>query len=423
MKFPLYVLLFFLVTSATSGSANALISSEATLSGGYYQDSSERSQTPVFFYWNLNHTAANGIETYFDLGANNNLLENRWGFYLYQGYFTIPFSSGFETAPSKKSRIQLGRQLLTEGFEMDILDGVQVPFYWSENGGVNLHGGASYFMQQDRYDTHSQIYGATAHQKLFGGMWKGGYLHKTKSFDTPAIPTAPSFNENYAHASVMYSFERLPFHPFLLAKSQWNLQSRTYDQGYGELSFYPRDSVSFGATYSKRQPSALDALDTLLVFRIFSISPVFSTGGFITFTPKEDLRFQANLRHSLYSSPAGAESGDEQELTATWLHGRATWIPGVAHVKSYGGEFWEPSLTFRFDFTNTASLRVQGAIADIKKINGIQAKAYSGRAGMDFRPLPTLAPRLSALVLGEAESNHIFKVDGRVIAFLSYLLY
>jgi len=403
---------------ATELSAQALISSEVTLSGGVYQDYTAKFRAPVFFYWNLNHTNAAGVETYFDLGANNNLIENRWGFYLYQGYFSIPFSQGFENAPSKKSRIQLGRQLLTEGFEMDILDGVQVPIYWSENGGVNLHGGASYFMQEDLVDTHSQVYGATAHQKFLGAIWKGGYLHKKRHFEP-----RPSLSENNAHASVMWSSERVPFHPLLQAKAQWNLSTRSYDQGYAELSFYPRDSVSFGATYSKRQPSSLNTIDSYLVFRIFSISPVYTAGGFITFTPREELRFAANVRHSTYNSPAGNEDGDEQELTVSWYRNRSTVIPGLAHVKSYGGEFWEPSLTYRFDISSTASLRVQGAIADIKKINNIKSTAYSGRAGWDFRPFPSKAPRLSTLLLGEVESNHIFKIDGRFIAFVSYLLY
>ncbi|MBI2646111.1 MAG: hypothetical protein HYW85_03635, partial [Deltaproteobacteria bacterium] len=133
--------LVFLLFLATPFSGMAMTSSQTTLSSGFYRDATQRAHMPVYLYWNGIHTSNKGIETWVDLGVNNTVVFDAWKFYLYGATVSLPFSSGFEDAPYRKTQIQLGRQLYLEGFEVGLLDGVQFPFYWSSSGGGRLLGG------------------------------------------------------------------------------------------------------------------------------------------------------------------------------------------------------------------------------------------------------------------------------------------
>ncbi|OFZ54479.1 MAG: hypothetical protein A2428_15895 [Bdellovibrionales bacterium RIFOXYC1_FULL_54_43] len=402
------------IGSITPPDALALISSEATLSSGLFRNSADDLEVPVFFYWNLDYTGSSGVQTYFDVGANNNLILNSWGFYLYQGFVTVPLWEGFETAPYRKSRLLAGRQLLTEGFELSLLDGLQAPFYWSDKGGGTLLAGALSTLQEKQVDFSSEIYGGSLHQDWLGATWKTGFLHKRHTY--PALATA---SRNLSHGSVFWSFEKIPLTPMLHTKAQFDLDSKSYDQGLAEATFYPVNSLSFGAMYSKRQPSPFDPKEAFFIYRLFALSPELTTSAFATWAPEQDLRFQLAARRTTFGSPTGQENGFEQEISATWFHARSTWTPSLVHLRSYGGEFWQPALAFRKDLSDVADLRFEFAAAHIDKINGIKNWAYHTRGGVNYR----FQPRLQTLGLAELQRNHLYSFDFRFIMFLSYLLF
>lgn len=427
MKFrfrPFYFATLFLALSLPQ--AHALVSSEVTLSSGYYQDYEGEHQVPVFLYWTLNYTGKSGVEAYFDMGFNNQLLIDQWGYFLYQAYVTVPFSQGFASAPYRRSRIQVGRQFLSDGFELTLLDGVQLPVYWSQNGGANLIAGGSYAIDEKRFDFSSRLYGGTLHQKILGAKWQAGYFQKQRRFEAENDGDAESSaSEGLAHASLFKSYEDTFLKPSFLLKGQWKLSGAQNEglsdlyQGYGELLVTPLNTVTLGTSYSKRKPSELDPAETTFVYRLFAVSPQKTASGFITWSPNQDLRFSTKFRRTQFDSPEKLETANEQELDISWLHGKSSWMPSIFRLKSYGGEVWQPALAYRHSLSDAAGLRAEVAAAHIEKLNGIESWAYHSRAGVDVR----LAPRLLTLALVEVERNHRFELDARAVAFLTYYLF
>ena len=123
--------------------ASASVSLKSTLSTGYYRDAEQDSHVPAYLYWNFNHVAKNGIETFLNVGLNNAVMEDLWRIYVYEAMLSFPIWQGFEDAPYRTSRLQVGRQLFYEGFELSLLDGLQLPFYWSQTGGMTLAAGSA----------------------------------------------------------------------------------------------------------------------------------------------------------------------------------------------------------------------------------------------------------------------------------------
>src|SRR3989338_3807445 len=128
-----FLAVFLLLLVPPSGLA--MTSSQTTLSSGFYRDATQQSHMPIYLYWNGTHTSDKGIETFIDLGVNNTVVLDAWEFYVYGATVSVPLASGFEEAPYRKSQLQLGRQLYLEGFEVGLLDGAQLPFYFSSSGG------------------------------------------------------------------------------------------------------------------------------------------------------------------------------------------------------------------------------------------------------------------------------------------------
>jgi len=398
--------------------AHALLSSGISLSGGYYQDYGGKARTPLFLYWNLNHTTNSGVESFFDVGLNNNLLGNVWGAFVYQGYVTVPLSQGFDNAPYKKSRIQLGRQLLTEGFEFNLLDGIQVPYYLNEHTGLSLVAGGVPVLAEKVVDFSAQILGATVHTEAlkapFNIHLKGGYHHKRKKYEATTA--------NLLFASALLPFEHVPWEPQLFVKAQSDITHPT-SPGirwiYADTSVSPLSQLQLGATFTKTEPSPLDARDTQFIYRLFAIAPQQLTAGYANVAINEDFRLQGNYRLAQYQSPQENETENEQEVSLMWMHARSTFTPSFYRVASYGGTATQIGLSYRRDVSETTSFRAQVSAANISKINSINFIAYNLRGGIDLR----LGSRLMLALVAEAERNHQFLIDGRLEGFLQYYLF
>lgn len=410
----IFILFFSTFCTLPLKSQAGLISSEISLMGGFYQNFNGDNRFPVYFYWNFSEILKSGIEVTFDVGANNNLVDNTWSLYAYQFYLTVPVSSGFEEAPYRRSRIQLGRQWLTEGFEFSLLDGAYAPLYWSPHGGVSLFGGANYVLQTKVIDFNSQIYGGSVHQEFLKLKWKAGALYKKPSSDAGVNP------QTFAFASVNQSFENVWLKPAFILKGQMNLSESSFDQALAEIELSPLNRWTLGGNYTRRQRHASDPLNTYSIYRLFALSVIQSAGGHLSWTPHDDIHIHGSFKQASYTSSGGEDTGQELDFSADWVHSRFILTPAFTYISSYGGSFLGPSLGFRIEFFNgKLGARANAGAAKIKKINGMESWAYDGRLGVDYK----LSSKMMAMVFFEAERNHVYEFDARTILYFSYFLF
>ena len=136
-----FLFLYWLYVNVPSYNMIAVTTSETTISGGYYSDIAKKLHSTVYLDWEFSNIQENGLETFSMIGLQNDFYDNDWMLKPYLLYLTYPLSVGYEDRPSYKSKIQVGRQLLTEGFEIEILDGIYLPYYLSHDLKVWLYGG------------------------------------------------------------------------------------------------------------------------------------------------------------------------------------------------------------------------------------------------------------------------------------------
>lgn len=380
-----------------------------TLSAGYLRDLQQKSHLPARLYWTLNHTADSGIETWIDLGADNAMIPERWSFFLYQAFVTVPLFEGPADAPYRKPRIQIGRQLLTEGFELSPMDGVLIPLHFSGGSGVTLGAGALIQTDKAPASYESKTVTASAHASALGFRPEAGIIHKRRD----------SEGATFGHGSLSRGWESIPWSPFALARAQWNLGERSLDQAVAELATHPSDTFDWSVAGSTRQPSALAPGDQPFLYRLFSISTEECLESSAVWNPWEDARVGAEIRRMTFHSQAGFEVGSQQELWSTfdWLLGR--WTPSLTHLSSYGGEVVQGGLRFERALGDHMELNAEVDSARISKVNGISGWAHHGRGGVGFR----LGSRFFALVRAEVERNHLFEFDSRAVIYVSHFFY
>ena len=389
----------------------ALLSSEVSLSGGYYQTYSGQNRYPVFFYWNLSDQFFKGYDFYFDVGINNNLVDNTWGFYAYQAFINIPIGQGFEEAPYRRSRIQLGRQLLTEGFEFSLLDGIYAPYYWNATGGATVFAGANYALGSNLSDFSSKIAGAVLHQDVLQLHLKGGLISKNK---------IGQGSSHFAFASLNQDFENTWSKPSFAVKGQYNLSQRSLDQGLASLEFSLSKYLTLGGNWTQRGRNALDPADVFTIYRLFALSTVRSASAYATLKLGDDTRLSYTDRSAFYDTPGGNQTGREQELSASWLNARTTINPSLVHIGSYGGDYYGATLGMRMELKDRVSgIRGNVGAAKITKLNSMDSWAYDFQLGLEYK----LASKVMALGMLEIQRNHIYEFDARMIAYLSYFLF
>jgi len=376
----------------------AVVSFQTTASFGYYKDIRQKPRFP--FYTTLAYQGVHdqGVETSFQLLLNNDFGQNAWRFQPAYASVLIPISSAYP------SQVEAGRFLLTEGFDMTLLDGVQSPIYWSHTGGVFLYGGATRSL--DLFDESSgAIVGSSLFEEFYGFKLRGGWSGRDTSVKRQSV-----------NASLFRSFPSLPWNPNILLKQEWGMAPANFSQSLSEILFYPNDALTFSAAYSYREPRPYTELESDFIYRLFSVSPQQIQEYALTWQATQSMKWNLKTKWTAFNSGVQKDRGEHQDLSANWLiSGHSTFTPSVSHIKSYGGEVWNPG--FRYDLSVTEKLKwiMEYFAAHIDKVNNIQGWAHHVRSGINYY----LASHTTTVTWFEIERNHRFEFDGRVMAYVT----
>ena len=191
---------------------DALTTFQTTLSSGYYKNIEQADNITLFYNLKLNELHSTGVETFIEMDLNNHFIEDKWKVYPYQFYVTVPFNNGFDSAPFHNSRIQIGRQLLTEGFEINILNGLVYRNYWTPDLGIVFFGGSLDTLGNNKISTTDQITGSSFFFKKWDSNFQLGPLMKKNE----------SESRYFGNLSFMRSWNFLPLTPLLMLKGQWD---------------------------------------------------------------------------------------------------------------------------------------------------------------------------------------------------------
>ena len=407
MLIPFLLILFFCPLEKT---ANAATSVKSTLSSGYYRDIEQKSHIPAYFYWDVQHSTPQGIETQIHIGVNNAIVEDSWKFFLYHATLTIPLKEGFEEAPFRKSQLLLGRQLFFEGFELSLLDGVQSSLYWTPSGGATFSAGALNTVLRRRFNFDSQIYGGTLHQHFWGALWKAGYFYHVKdNID----------NGHLTQFSFLKTWDFLPFEPMIFLKGQMDLPKFSLDQRLAELQLVPLEAFILNTGYSQLKPNAFAPEDGNFIYQLLSTTAQKTLRASLTWAPTRLFQAESQYRYLWFNSNGGHEVAHHGEASLSLALERINLKTSAGYLASYGGTVTHGGFGANNPLITNVTFRSDMDIAWIDKINHISGWAYHGRMGLDYR----LTKRFLITALAEIERNHLFEIGTRAILYVSHIYF
>ena len=405
------VMTLLLLSIFSTKTAHAFFTSEFSLTEGYWQAQDRSHNVDTLFNWKLNHISPSGVETLVDMGFNDDIVQRQWSAYTYEAYVSVPLSKPLsEGLPSMRSRVQAGRQLLTEGFEMAVLDGIQIPYYLTPTLGIWIFGGATHSIDMSTLNFNSQVYGASLFKDFSSLQTRIGYVEKNRG----------SVNQNLVHAQVLKKWDTLNWQPALFLKGQIDTDvASKLNQGLAELSLAPTQSTAFILDYSLRDVNRLYSGESETIYRLLAISPVKSTAATLNWMPRWDLGLALTLKRLNYTSQAGEEIANQASLSSTHRWSSLSFGSSLNYLNSYKLNTYDIGANLRKNLPYKIQLVAEGDIAKINKINGISGWAYHERSGFYFSPLPQLLTK----VLLELESNHVFAFDTRLAVYVSYFYF
>ncbi|MGE3975465.1 MAG: hypothetical protein AB7F59_13150 [Bdellovibrionales bacterium] len=376
---------------------HAFVSFETKTSFGYYKDVQQRQKFPLYLSWSYQGLHSQGIETSLQMIMNNNLLENKWKVTPAYGSVVVPLSKKY------RSRVEAGRLFWFEGFELSLLDGIQMPIYWSQTGGIFIYGGSTQATDLDENLT-GQVWGMSVFEMWLDIHFRVGWMGQD-----------PNLKRQSVFGSIYREFN-LPLSPSLLLKQEVLPTSWTYPQSISELNLFPTDNTSFSASYSYRQPRAYTEAEQNFLYRLFSISPQQTQSYSASWKANEKVRLQLQTLWMRYNSGQRDERAEQQDLSLDWQLTQAHKItPHIGYIKSYGGHVWNQGIRYLFDATEKTSLLTDISSAYIEKISGVKTWAGHIRSGLNYY----LFSHTSASTWIELERNHIYEFDGRIMTYVT----
>lgn len=416
MKFyNLYFLLCFLFLIPHLD-ANAVVSVQSSLSGGYFQDATKKSHEALFLSLKWNDLRPSGVETFIDLGLNNTFLQDRWQAYPYQFYLIYPLSNGLVGRPTHKSRIQIGRQFLLEDFDLKMVDGVVIPYYINDHFGAWLYGGGVHNNEERKFNFNELNYGAN----LFY-TWNEGHFKIGPSFEKKQFLTHDK-KRSLINASLLLEKEDLFLSPSILFMKQWDLDHVIYNQDLIETTLTYK-ILTGSLYYSKRRPDPILLDEKSYLFRIFSQTHQ-KTLGESLFIPISKI-FSLSLKNEKinYNSRSREEQGRYFEVSLP-IHlpsnlPPVNLIPTYSYLSSYGGTVHDGSMAIKYFWNDLLEFFTEGNLSKIKKINGMNFYAYHLKGGADYK----LVKNWQLLAAAEWERNHLFDIDTRLIFSITHFYY
>lgn len=385
--------------------AQAYVSLSTSGTVGYYRDINQKAHLPIYYSLSSTSIHSNGAETSLDLILNNDISQSSWAVVPSQVLLMYPLGVGQNTNAQKRSRLLVGRQLFIENFDIQLLDGVQLPYYWSGSGGVWIYGGQSHTM--DLLDSAAMpIAGISIFETLVDSRVKVGFSGRRNDL-----------NEKILNGSVLHNFDGIWLQPQLLYKLEWDPARSLLSQQMVDLLLNLSDDISLGLSHSVREPRRINPDQNIFLYRIFALSPEYIEEMTLNWQIDKEVGFQTLGRLMTYKAGTNDEQGHQVIASVSWLiRSNQNLTPSVGKLHSYGGDMYDAGVLYKIRMNDKVEGQLEVASAYYEKINRILGWAHTSRAGLKF----ALAPRLSALTWLEIERNPLFDFDGRVKVNVTY---
>ncbi|MCC6276654.1 MAG: hypothetical protein IT289_01920 [Oligoflexia bacterium] len=405
MKSILTLMIDAVLVCLLPAQSHGLVTINHTASVGFYRDELQKAHIPIFYTFGYEGVHSTNLETSLSLIMSRDLAEPNWRVFPAHAYVIVPLNQGFENAWFRRSRLQLGRQVLAQGFDFAVLDGAQSRIYWSAKGSALVFAGQTKNM--DLFETSSSpIIGAQLQQEVFGYLLSGGYSQRETLLDTKII-----------EGSILKALNVFWSAPQILVKSQWNTSQSQPSQVLEELTFNPFDDLTLSFSHSYRTPRPADNEWRTFLFRIFSQSPMETQQATVQLRYFEPLEIDGFVRQLRFRGGQESEIGVQQEVSASLpVFDKLVFTGYVGHMRGFGGFAHDYGLQSKYDLSDWTRLQIEAASVQYDKVNGMSSWAYNVRSGLNFQ----LTPNLTAFGWLEVERNHRFEFDGKVMAHLSY---
>ncbi len=400
--------LFALIS--TMSVAHAFTNVQTSTSLGLYRDYRQTYHYPIYHSWSINGIYANGFETSIEFYLNNDFTLNEWSFYPTQAVVGVPLPESFQASRDVRSEVKLGRQFFSEGFDLNILDGMKSSLYWSNSGGVMPVMGylrSTDFAQPG--DNYSPLIGLYLWESIYKLQLRGGYTARDQDFVN-----------RYAYVSGQYQFSDLIWQPTIYSKGEYLADKMTFNQSTSELALHFLDNLDGRLAYSNLAPRPTNKIEySSYVYRLFSISPTETVVGDLTWAATDRITFAAGTEKGFYNSGYRDETSDRHDLSMDFQFAPGRWLaPSLTYVKSYGGEIHDVSLRYISDISSQSRITAELDNAYVKKINQIQGWAQHVRGSYETH----FWNRAKALFALEAERNQYYVFDVRTMAYVTNYL-
>lgn len=402
----IFILLFLLSFSKSFSYTNI----QSSTSLGYYRDYYKTNRFPLYHSWTIKGLYEQGIETDIEFFANNDFSENTWQVIPTQAMISAPLYSEFTQPHHVLSKIKVGRQLFSEGFDLSLLDGLILSHYFSENSGVSPFMGylrSTDFELQD--DHNSPLLGLIAWSQLYQINLRAGYTSRDRDF-----------KNKFLFAALQYEFENLWARPAIYHKTEFKADSMSFNQSYSDLALQLAEPLEGRLAYSNLEPRTTDnLLKQNFIYRLFSISPMETISANLTWTYSENLILMAGTEKGFYNSGFQDEQSERLDFSMNISIDDGKWLsPCVTHLKSYGGELTDFCFRYSHDLSEKARFISEFNAAYLKKVNQIEGWVEHLRGSYETH----VWNRAKLQFAIEAERNQYFIFDMRAMAYVTNYL-
>lgn len=407
MKSPRLQTLFYAKISALflllgAVSTQGLTTVQTSTSMGYLRDYQQNQRFPLFHSLSIQGSYDNKVETAFDLVLNNDFSLNQWTFF--------PTQAEVDLSLGSHVKAKLGRQILTEGFDMALLDGVQLPVTLTATAGAMPYAGWLRSMDLERaLDSSVPIAGFSVWEQIFAFHFRGG-----------ATSRGAQFEDHYVYLGVLREFSSLPWRPQIFLKEERQSENFENKQSFSELTLSPSEQFSMRLGSSELHPRPTQAKDaSSFVYRYFAISPTQSMSADFAWEISEPFRLHWGGQKIKFDSNYQRESAESQELGLDYSWKDGHWItPIVSHLWTYGGTLSDMGLRYRWDRSFESRLQLEYDVAWLEKINQIHGWVQHLRTGYETK----IAERTKGMMAIEAERNQYFEFDLRTVVYVTNYL-
>ncbi len=411
--FSTLLTILFVISFTTS--SFALVFIKNTISSGYYRDINKDSHITTFFNLHHEYLGSSRIESLIDIDINNNFILDEWKVIPNQINITIPLTNNINNV-TNNTRVIIGRQLLTESFNITILDGFLLPYYINRSWAIISYGGGTHVTEERKLSFDDSIYGTNALFRSERLTLKIGPQVKSSNTNKDGVETDHS-EYYYLISTASLNFYDLPLTPLLFSKMEFNFDNSTIAQESYELNLSWKN-ITWGTSYTSRYPDPIFKKKQSYLYNLIAIEKEKAISTFASISLLDDTAsiFCSAEQISFESRALKEEFGYRLTLSSDFDISLSTITQTILYIKSFGGEMYNFSLKFNHPFNDMTNIVIEGDISTYKKINGIEATAYHVRTGLDFN----FTSQIKASILSELERNHLFDIDARLVGYARF---